>query len=281
MLKETKANSPIENCFKYFPFFNHKLYDNPTNIQEEEYSNNSDSESQNLEDSSTNISHDSIYSIDNEEKFIPLNLLELSPNKASSISSTIECPTPIKLFDSNEEKVKNEDKSPKKEIQSELQKFKLPKSLFCINKTEKNKKEKKEFQQCSKSSFIDLKLDLNSKPYEPKYNCFPFVICYNASYFGYKEKNKFGQIPLNYPNYYQNQKKNMEKKKKKKVEFVEREGDWYCYRCKNINFSFRNKCNKCQLSKDESEKEFKQVGEALLKLADTSIYEKKSKDDSK
>ena len=40
---------------------------------------------------------------------------------------------------------------------------------------------------------------------------------------------------------------------------------------KNINFSFRNKCNKCLLSKDESEKKFVEVGEALLKLADVSI----------
>ena len=282
MLKEIKDNSPIENCFKYFPYFNHKLYDNPSDIPEEEYSNKSDSESINLEDSSTNISHDSIYSIDNEEKFIPLNLLDLSPNKTSSKSQMTQYPTPVKLFNSDEQKDKNENKAPKKEIQPDLQKFKLPKSLFCTNKNYKNDSEKKKFQQISSTLIMDSKLDLSSQPYVPKYKAFPFVICYKSVYFGYNERNKFGQMHLNYSNYYQNQNNNLEKKKKKKKnEFVEREGDWSCYRCKNINFSFRDKCNKCQLSKDESEKQFKQLGEALLKLADISIYENKNKNDLK
>ena len=64
------------------------------------------------------------------------------------------------------------------------------------------------------------------------------------------------------------------KKKKKNKEFVEREGDWSCYRCKNINFAFRDKCNKCKMAKDESEMKFKEVGQALIKLADLSIYKK-------
>ena len=67
---------------------------------------------------------------------------------------------------------------------------------------------------------------------------------------------------------------NEKKKKKKKKEFVEREGDWPCYRCKNLNFAFRDKCNKCQMTRDESEKKFYEVGEELLKLADLSIYNK-------
>ena len=65
------------------------------------------------------------------------------------------------------------------------------------------------------------------------------------------------------------------KKKRKKQEFEEREGDWPCYRCKNINFSFRDKCNKCLFSKFESEKKFQEVGETLIKFVDTSIYDKK------
>ena len=44
------------------------------------------------------------------------------------------------------------------------------------------------------------------------------------------------------------------KKDKKKKVFHEREGDWWCYDCKNCNFSFRTKCNKCKLSKEESMK---------------------------
>ncbi len=41
--------------------------------------------------------------------------------------------------------------------------------------------------------------------------------------------------------------------KKKKKPFVERVGDWICIKCKNLNFSFRMICNRCQLSKSESE----------------------------
>lgn len=41
--------------------------------------------------------------------------------------------------------------------------------------------------------------------------------------------------------------------KKIKKPFIEREGDWVCHQCKNLNFSFRVFCNRCQLSKDENE----------------------------
>ena len=36
--------------------------------------------------------------------------------------------------------------------------------------------------------------------------------------------------------------------------FSEREGDWICFYCKNVNFAFRIICNRCQLPKIESEK---------------------------
>lgn len=39
----------------------------------------------------------------------------------------------------------------------------------------------------------------------------------------------------------------IENKHKKK--FAERPGDWYCKYCNNLNFSFRNACNRCRLSK--------------------------------
>jgi len=40
---------------------------------------------------------------------------------------------------------------------------------------------------------------------------------------------------------------------KKKRQFAERQGDWVCMKCKNLNFSFRLVCNRCQLPKNESE----------------------------
>jgi hypothetical protein len=36
-------------------------------------------------------------------------------------------------------------------------------------------------------------------------------------------------------------------------QFAERQGDWVCMKCKNLNFSFRVVCNRCQLPKNESE----------------------------
>ena len=44
------------------------------------------------------------------------------------------------------------------------------------------------------------------------------------------------------------------KQPKKHKPFTEREGDWVCYKCKNLNFAFRVMCNRCHLAKNESEK---------------------------
>ena len=40
---------------------------------------------------------------------------------------------------------------------------------------------------------------------------------------------------------------------KKMKHFVEREGDWTCQNCKNLNFAFRKECNRCKLPKNEME----------------------------
>ena len=42
----------------------------------------------------------------------------------------------------------------------------------------------------------------------------------------------------------------------KQKQFSERLGDWICFNCKNLNFSFRKFCNRCQLSKEESNNSF-------------------------
>ena len=41
---------------------------------------------------------------------------------------------------------------------------------------------------------------------------------------------------------------------KKKKNFEIREGDWNCFDCHNLNFSFRVKCNRCGLAKEMSDK---------------------------
>ena len=278
MSKGIKENSAIEKNLSYFPYFNHKLYENPSEIQEEEYYDNSSSDiktNQSLEDSSTNISNESITSIDDQEKLIPLNLLDLSPIKPAfnkkANSDEITQRNLFGLDDIDGEKNKNE--APAKEIRPDLQKFKLPKSLFDSSENKKSDNtENKYIKYPLPKPSMNNNLSLFAEPFTPKFKVYPFIICKNIQSFG-NNGNKFGHLPLHFQNF--QRKKVDDKKKKKKQEFVEREGDWSCYRCKNINFSFRNKCNKCQFSKEDSEKKFAEVGEALLKLADISIYDKK------
>ena len=47
---------------------------------------------------------------------------------------------------------------------------------------------------------------------------------------------------------------NMNKNKQKNKKYFEvRDGDWVCSKCNNLNFSFRNKCNRCSLPKELSQ----------------------------
>lgn len=52
--------------------------------------------------------------------------------------------------------------------------------------------------------------------------------------------------------------------KKTKKPFVERVGDWVCIKCKNLNFSFRVICNRCQLPKAESDNLFDSYMNTLM-----------------
>ena len=51
----------------------------------------------------------------------------------------------------------------------------------------------------------------------------------------------------------ENSNSNFRKKTKHKKQFKVRFGDWICPKCENLNFSFRNKCNRCGLSKEKTE----------------------------
>ena len=55
--------------------------------------------------------------------------------------------------------------------------------------------------------------------------------------------NPLSKTPKNVFNKYQ--------KHKNCKPFVERTGDWICKSCQNLNFAFRNKCNRCGLQKSE------------------------------
>ena len=53
----------------------------------------------------------------------------------------------------------------------------------------------------------------------------------------------------------QHKPKQKKTKKEKVKNFVEREDDWVCFYCQNLNFSFRENCNRCNAYKNDSEKE--------------------------
>lgn len=130
-----------------------------------------------------------------------------------------------------------------------------------------------------------LKLNLEASVYVPKNidlrkiapqknmaapNCFNFLMpnrpdlpkCEGNSLF---EGGQFSLMKLDFP---LNKNTKKENKKKKKKELVERKGDWPCYDCKNLNFSFRVRCNKCGLDKQVSEKKFVDAGKAYAQLAE-------------
>ena len=48
--------------------------------------------------------------------------------------------------------------------------------------------------------------------------------------------------------------------KRKGKPFTEREGDWVCHSCKNLNFAFRVECNRCHLPKGSENKKDKNKG---------------------
>lgn len=58
----------------------------------------------------------------------------------------------------------------------------------------------------------------------------------------------------------------IKKKNPKKKKLNERDGDWTCFKCKNLNFAFRSFCNRCQMSKVQSDYEHDAFMNNLLQM---------------
>ena len=73
-----------------------------------------------------------------------------------------------------------------------------------------------------------------------------------------EEEEEFDFVLYKKKSYKKEEKRKARRKKKYKKQFNEREGDWFCSQCKNINFSFRTHCNICKMSKEKSEDVYRQ-----------------------
>ena len=60
-------------------------------------------------------------------------------------------------------------------------------------------------------------------------------------------------LPLFSNNFSYNENEN-KKNNKRGRHFVGRTGDWVCFKCNNLNFSFRTNCNRCHLTKSENQR---------------------------
>ena len=68
--------------------------------------------------------------------------------------------------------------------------------------------------------------------------------------------------PKNIYNKYQN---------KKQKPFMERTGDWICKKCKNLNFAFRQECNRCKFPKKEENENEENKEENKINKENTEI----------
>ena len=63
--------------------------------------------------------------------------------------------------------------------------------------------------------------------------------------------------------------------KKKTRPFTERVGDWICKNCKNLNFAFRNECNRCKMPKKDCVEIIKNKEENPIDNKNNNNYNKK------
>ena len=52
---------------------------------------------------------------------------------------------------------------------------------------------------------------------------------------------------------------------------LERVGDWVCFSCSNLNFSFRKICNRCKISREESDSQHVSMQLDAMSIAEPMV----------
>lgn len=253
-----------------FALFNKQLYDDSNEEFYNEYNSNYNNFEEEESNNTGSTSNETCYSIDDEEKLIPSDLF----NSSIIIQSNTKEQSIKKKEDAKNKNISTigesiSKKEEKEEFVTTNESIKNEEEMPNIISTGKNSKE----SSIILSPNIIDKLDINCKPFIPKSKYRQSEITnnqYNNKHHIYFYNDDNNNISFNKKEkqYFNKDKKKNNKKKKK--EFVQRKNDWFCYRCKNINFGFREKCNKCHLKKEESEKKYIEAGKKLLKLVNAS-----------
>ena len=212
--------------------FQFSLYNN-----QDDKENNEKNDNTNETNELSNIKLDEINKIKEDEGGGNLNNLNIINN-----INEIKEENQIIENQININNIKNEDE--KKE--EELQKINEQEIKNESNIEEKNDNNK-EKQETNKKNFYQPP----QYQYQYPFIQFPYVtkpIIKTTNLFGHENKfdgNKKYQVIVPFV---------LKKNVKTKKPFEIREGDWTCSNCNNLNFSFRAKCNRCDLPKEESEK---------------------------
>ena len=118
---------------------------------------------------------------------------------------------------------------------------------FCKNEKEKEKDNKINNMNAN-SNIINSLLSLVDDGYEFKPKNFKPI------YDNYKNQNLFNKNNNNKNNMNQNIKNNNLFIFNNLNNYRDQKNDWVCTFCNNLNFSFRTKCNRCKVNKEESER---------------------------
>ena len=129
-------------------------------------------------------------------------------------------------------------------IKDESKKFNSFQFISCFNNYNQNN---------NKRNISEFSLNFNNIKYKKNFNNLNIDNNNNLNNLG-NNKNLNENIPNQFSFMSSNNKKEDKQPIKKRKKIEKREGDWICHKCNNLNFSFRNSCNKCKSLKMEMDK---------------------------